>query len=98
MIQYQTHPSRESGPLYSSSQVAQHCEQSTIPLVSVFLNSLWKGEGKLTAIKDYCQQTIDQELNECIWLCMRRGGGTIAEDVQLSQHSAALGIDDLRKQ
>jgi hypothetical protein len=54
--------------------------------------------GQPPVIIDHCQEALDQGRTEYIWLCMRRGGGTNAKDIQLSNGDTPLGIYDLRKE
>lgn len=53
--------------------------------------------GLPSVVADYCQQALKNGHEECIWLCMKRGGRFIAKDIPLNTDECTVGLEDIRK-
>ncbi|OJJ80560.1 uncharacterized protein ASPGLDRAFT_28930 [Aspergillus glaucus CBS 516.65] len=56
-----------------------------------------KEKGRPSVIYDYCRKALEQGHEECIWICMKRGGKWIAQDIKLEESSFPIRVDELRK-
>ena len=54
-------------------------------------------EGRPSVVYDYCRKALEQGHKECIWICMKRGGKWIAQDIKLEESSFPIRVDELRK-
>jgi hypothetical protein len=67
--------------------------------VTVFQTAMETLEGRPSIIKKHCLAAIQKGHTECLWLCMKRCGRTLAKDIPpASKYGCLITLVDIRKQ